>query len=192
MARPSNFKPWQKSLGEHPRMIFCYIPNGVNIKEWVPQSTGSNYQLSPTLQALQEHKAEFSVISGLGHPKCRGGHSGADTWLTGADLTAVPGSDYSNSVSADQIAATIHGKQTRISSLQLSDGSGTGSAGHSNTLSFDRGGTPLPAENSPQRLLERLFIPDSAEDRAATLCGKEINSRQHLERSADSSSKTRR
>ena len=95
--------------------------------------------------------------------------SGDDTWLTGADLTAVPGSDYSNTVSADQIASIMHGKQTRVPSLQLSNGSGTGSAGHSHTLSFDRSGTPLPAENSPRRLFDRLFVPDSATDRAATL-----------------------
>ena len=47
--------------------------------------------------------------------------------------------------------------------------SGTGNALHSNTLSFDANGTPLPAENSPRRLFERLFVPDAASDRAATL-----------------------
>ena len=36
-------------------------------------------------------------------------------------------------------------------------------------MSFDRTGTPLPAENSPQRLFNRLFVPESADDRAATL-----------------------
>jgi len=47
--------------------------------------------------------------------------------------------------------------------------SGTGGSGHSHTLSFDINGSPLPAENSPRRLFERLFVPDSAGDRAATL-----------------------
>lgn len=150
-------------------MIFCYIPNGVNIVEWVPKTTGLNYTLSPTLEVLKEHRNEFSVLSGLGHPNSPGGHSGADTWLTAANLKAKPGSDYANSVSADQILAEVHGKQTRFPSLQISDLSGTGGAGHSHTLSFDRNGTPLPAENSPQRLFERLFVPDSAGDRRATL-----------------------
>src|SRR6185295_10345132 len=36
-------------------------------------------------------------------------------------------------------------------------------------LAFDRNGTPLPAENSPQRLFERLFVPDDASSREATL-----------------------
>lgn len=169
VARPSDFKPLAKSLGAHPRMVCCYVPNGVNIFEWVPKDSGTDYTLSPTLIGLKDHRGDFTVLSGLGHPASQGGHSGADTWLTGADLKATPGSDYTNSVSIDQVAAAMHGKQTRFASLQLSDQSGTGSAGHSHTLSFDLAGTPIPAENSPRRLFERLFVPDSATDRQATL-----------------------
>lgn len=169
LAAPSRFRPWQQSLASAPRLISCYVPNGVNIAQWVPATAGADYQLSPTLQAMAEYRDEFTVVSGLGHPAAKGGHSGADTWLTGADLEATPGSDYTNSVSIDQVLAAQHRDHTRIASLQLSDNSGTGPAGHSHTLSFDRSGTPLPAENSPRRLFERLFVPDTAADRAATL-----------------------
>ncbi len=168
-SAPSQYQPLERSLGAHPRLLCCYIPNGVNILEWVPKDAGPRYTLSPTLEVLKEHRADFTVLSGLGHPHSQGGHSGADTWLTGADLKAVPGADYTNTVSADQLAAEVHGKHTRFASLQLSDQSGTGSAGHSHTLSFDARGTPLPAENSPRRLFERLFVPESAADRQATL-----------------------
>ena len=168
-AAPSQFQPLSNSSGPQPRMICCYIPNGVNIHEWQPTETGTAYSLSPTLNGLAEHREDFTVFSGLGHPHSKGGHSGADTWLTGADLQAVPGSDYANTMSADQVVAELHGKQTRFPSLQLSDSSGTGSAGHSHTLSFDRSGTPIPAENSPKRLFERLFVPDSVADRQETL-----------------------
>jgi len=168
-AAPSQFKPLAKSLVRQPRMICCYVPNGVNILQWMPQTPGRDYALSPTLQTLADHRDQFTVLTGLGHPASQGGHSGADTWLTGADLTATPGSDYSNHISADQIVAQHHAKDTRFASLQFSDQSGTGAAGHSHTLSFDRSGTPVPAENSPQRAFERLFVPDSQGDRAATL-----------------------
>lgn len=168
-ASPSTFQAWKKSTAMHPRSIFCYVPNGVNIIEWVPKDSGAKYTLSPTLEAMKDVREDFTVLSGMGHPHSQGGHSGADTWLTGADLKSKPGADYTNSVSADQIMAGFHGKHTRFPSLQLSDGSGTGSAGHSHTLSFDRNGTPLPAENSPRRLFERLFVPDSAGNRAATI-----------------------
>ena len=169
-SAPSAFKPWDKSgVQAAPRLICCYVPNGVNILEWVPKDGGEKYTLSPTLQAIKEYRDDFTVISGLGHPASPGGHSGADTWLTAANLKAKPGADYTNSVSVDQLAAELHGKKTRFPSLQLGDMSGTGGAGHSHTLSFDVNGTPLPAENSPRRLFERLFVPDTAGDRAATL-----------------------
>ncbi|MGL6075112.1 MAG: DUF1552 domain-containing protein [Fimbriiglobus sp.] len=169
-AAPSTFQPWAKSpLAATPRMICCYVPNGVNIAEWVPTTTGENYALSKTLEVLKDFRKDFTVISGLGHPQSQGGHAGADTWLTAANLKSKPGADYTNSISVDQLAAKLHGQKTRFASLQLGDMSGTGGAGHSHTLSFDINGTPLPAENSPRRLFERLFVPDSAGDRAATL-----------------------
>jgi len=168
-AAPSKFTPLASSLGPQPRSIFCYIPNGVNIAQWIPEETGKGYAPSPTLEVLGPFAQDFSLLSGLGHPNSKGGHSGADTWLTGADLTATPGKDYTNSISADQVIAEHHAQHTRFPSLELSDMSGTGSAGHSHTLAFDRRGTPLPAENSPQRLFDRLFVPIDASSREEAL-----------------------
>jgi hypothetical protein len=169
-AEPSKFKPWGKSLAKPvPRAIFCYVPNGVNIMDWVPKAAGGSYELSPTLAVLKDLRKDFSVLSGLGHLSASGGHSGADTWLTGANLTRVPGKDYSNSVSIDQVIANKIGEATRYPSIELGDMSGTGSAGHSHTLAFDLNGTPLPAENSPQRLFDRLFVPSDAKSREAQL-----------------------
>jgi hypothetical protein len=59
--------------------------------------------------------------------------------------------------------------QDTFPSIEIGDQSGTGTALHSHTLAFDRNGTPLPTENSPQRLFERLFVPDDAASREATL-----------------------
>lgn len=169
-AAPSTFRPLEKSGAKPvPRAIFCYVPNGVNIMQWVPASQGAGYPLSPTLQPLAPHQARFSVLSGLGHPQATGGHSGADTWLTGANLRGVPGKDYTNTISADQVIAEKIGAQTRFPSLEIGDMSGTGSALHSHTLAFDRNGTPLPTENNPQRLFQRLFVPDDAASREAAL-----------------------
>ena len=169
-AAPSTFKPWDKSPAPlTPRLICCYVPNGVNILEWVPKDSGEKYAPSPTLDALKDHRDDVAVLSGLGHPHSQGGHSGADTWLTAANLKATPGADYTNSQSIDQVVAGVLGRKTRFDSLQLGDQSGTGGAGHSHTLSFDINGTPLPSENSPRRLFERLFVPDTAGDRAAML-----------------------
>ena len=169
-AQPSAFSPLAESGAKPtPRSIFCYVSNGVNILDWIPESNGKGYELSPTLSTLKGHRSDFSVLSGLGHPNAPGGHSGADTWLTGADLRSVPGKDYSNSISVDQLIAEKIGQQTRFPSIEISDASGTGPALHTHTLAFGRSGTPLPAECSPRRLFDRLFVPDDASSREATL-----------------------
>ena len=137
------------------RMLFVYTPNGVNIEKWVPTQTGDSYELSPSLEVLKRHRQDFTVMSGLGHPHSKGGHAGADTFLTGADLGGSPGYDYRNSISVDQVAAEIVGRKTRFPSLELSAAGGTGSPGHSHTLAFSRDAIPLPAESNPRAVFNR-------------------------------------
>jgi len=159
-----------EEAGEKPaRMVALYVPNGVNIAKWVPGETGKNYQLSPAFEDLEEHRNDFTVLSGLGHPNSKGGHSGADTFLTGADLSGTAGYDYRNSISVDQVAAEVIGLKTRVPSLELSTAGGTGSPGHSHTLSFSRDAVPLPAENNPRNVFERLFVDETGDSRKAKL-----------------------
>lgn len=159
----SNFKPLEKSVAARPRLMCCYVPQGVNIYDWFPADNGPDWTLTPTLKLLEEFKSDFTVISGLGHPNGPGGHQGHQTWLTAADLKGTPGRDYQNSLSVDQIAAELHGSQTRFPSLELS------SKGGSETLAYDSFGTALPAEQQPPRLFERLFVPEDAASKQATL-----------------------
>lgn len=151
------------------RMACLYVPNGVNIMKWLPPDAGRAYALSPTLSVLEPWRDEFNILSGLGHPHSKGGHSGADTWLTGADLSGTPGYDYRNSISVDQMAAEVVGLRTRLPSLELSSTGGTGKPGHSQTLSFTRDAVPLPAEQNPRNVFERLFVDETGDTRQARL-----------------------
>ncbi len=157
-----------------PRLAFLYVPNGVNIQKWLPSEVGEGYALSPTLEALRDHRDDFAVLSGLGHPHSKGGHSGADTWLTGADLEGTPGYDYRNTISVDQVAAQALGPKTRLPSLELSSTGGTGKPGHSQTLAFSQDGVPLPAESNPRVVFERLFVDETGASR-------EEKGQRHLE-----------
>lgn len=156
-------QPLAQSTAEHPRMICCYVPHGVNIYDWFPGDAGPNWTLTPTLQGLADFKQDFTLISGLGHPHGPGGHQGHHTWLTAANLSGTPGKDYQNSLSIDQIAAKLQGTQTRFPSLELS------SKGGGETLAYDDFGIPLPAEQQPPRLFNRLFVPEGEASRQATL-----------------------
>lgn len=140
------------------RSVFVYIPNGVNGMTWQCKQAGRDYELSESLKPLTKHKGDFTVFSGLHHPNGLGqAHVCADTWLTGAKIDAQSGRKYENSVSVDQMMAETVGQNTRFSSLELSISSGTGQPFNSSTLAFSRDGVPLPAEDNPKLVFNRLF-----------------------------------
>ncbi len=144
------------------RSVFVYIPNGVNGMTWQVTKSGRDYELSPSLKPLAAHRQEFTVFSGLHHPNGLGqAHVCADTWLTGAKIDAQSARKYENTISVDQLMAEVTGQQTRFPSLELSISSGTGRPLNSTTLAFSRDGVPLPAEDNPKQIFNRLFGEES-------------------------------
>jgi hypothetical protein len=140
------------------RSVFVYIPNGVNGMTWQCTKAGRDFDLSPSLRPLEKHRADFTVFSGLHHPNGLGqAHVCADTWLTGAKIEAQSGRKYENTISCDQLMAATVGQQTRFPSLELSISAGTGQPFSSSTLAFSRDGVPLPAEDNPKLIFQRLF-----------------------------------
>jgi hypothetical protein len=154
------------------RMAFIYVPNGANMREWMPKGEGADYELSPILQPLASLKQDVLVLSGLDCDKGKpngdgaGDHARASAaFLTGAQARKTAGADFRAGVSADQIAAQKLGDQTRLSSLELGidnfRGSGNCDSGYScvyeHTLAWRNATTPLPTEVNPQYIFDRLF-----------------------------------
>jgi len=154
------------------RLVVLYTPNGVNVPQWTVEGEGKDYRLSPTLQALEPVRADFSVLSGLNQENATpgedggGDHSrGAATFLTSRRAYKTGGADIRAGVSFDQIAAKAIGGKTRWPSLQLST-DGARSAGRCDSgyscayqynLSWTAPDLPLPAEHDPRQVFERLF-----------------------------------
>jgi hypothetical protein len=140
------------------RSVFVYIPNGVNGMTWQVTKPGRAYELSASLRPLEKHRDAFTVFSGLHHPNGLGqAHVCADTWLTGAKIDAQSARQYHNTISCDQLMAAVTSEHTRFASLELSISSGTGQPNNSTTLAFSRDGVPLPAEDNPRNVFDRLF-----------------------------------
>jgi hypothetical protein len=141
------------------RSVFVYIPNGVNVETWRMNTAGRNYELSQPLKPLERHRDNITPFSGLHHPGALNQqHVCADSWLTAAPLTNGSGSEkYRNLISVDQLMAERTAEATRFSSLELSIASGVGQPYNTATLAYSRDGAPLPAEDNPRVVFDRLF-----------------------------------
>src|SRR6185436_11555628 len=142
------------------RMTAILTPIGMNMDTWTPKTEGA-FELPETLTPLADLRQDFSILSGLCHPRTWGGHDveGA-SFLTGADiLSGTPGCTWKNSISMDQLAAERIGHETRFSSLELMK---RGSGMKNFTLSWSREGVPQPAETDPAAVFDRLFVDETA------------------------------
>jgi hypothetical protein len=155
-------RAWADGQEEKPRRsVFVYIPNGVNVLTWQITSAGRDYQFSEPMKPLEKHRDNVTPISGLHHPGGIGqAHVCADTWLTAAKISQEGGA-YKNYVSCDQVIAEQTSAKTRFGSLELSISSGVGQPNNSCTLSFSPDGIPLPAEDNPRTVFNRLFGEES-------------------------------
>lgn len=142
------------------RSVFCFWGLGLNGRDYTPKEAGLDYTTTPILKPLDRHRDKLTIVSGL-KLSHSGGHGGDRTFLTG---TATHKADTELRISADQELAEVVGRHTRFPSLQLGIRRGTGfGQPQDNTLSWTRSGTPLPAENRPLVLFEKLFRPETPE-----------------------------
>ncbi|MFD2255962.1 DUF1552 domain-containing protein [Luteolibacter algae] len=151
------------------RVAFVYIPNGVNGAEWYPDGTQN---ISKSLRSLGGLRDHYSVLRHLDHDKAKANGDGAGdharanaTFLTGCQARKTAGSDIRLGESVDQIIARQIGYQTRVPSLELSTdlsrNTGICDSGYScayvYNLSWRNHNTPMPAENNPRMVFEKLF-----------------------------------
>jgi hypothetical protein len=138
------------------RLGIFYFGTGMNTRQFFPQDDGPSFTTTRILTPLEDLRGQFTVISNTCLAK-GGGHDGAypfSTSIAKADKQAI---------SADQVAAEALGKDTRFASLQMSVDRGTNYGSQAlATISWNRQGVPLAAENDPRLLFDRLFRPDSA------------------------------
>ena len=163
------------------RFGVMYVPNGMIMQNYLPALEGAAYQLTPTLSALAPFREQVLVLSGLeciptpGRPG--GAHAKASTrFLT--DISPPTSETWLDAgISMDQILAQHTGTQTQLASLELAIETGetagacdTGYAcPYTNTISWKSQNTPLPTQNNPRIIFERLFGDSGSTDPKARL-----------------------
>lgn len=159
------------------RLGFLYLPNGVAMNHtganfWKPTSVGTDFTMSPILEAMSPYRDQTVVVSGLSHPQAEsmgagnGDHTrGTSTWLNGVHPKFTQGADVRAGTTADQVAAAQFGRETPLPSLELAidlnyllgNCENGYSCAYLNTIAWRTPTTPLPTENNPRVVFERLF-----------------------------------
>ena len=157
------------------RTAFLFVPNGAHMPDWTPASEGADFALPYILEPLQAHRSEFLVLSGLTQDKGRANGDGggdharsAGSWLTCSQPLKSEGAGIRVGVSADQVAASVLGRDTRFPSLEvgLEPGRQAGkcdsgySCAYSNNISWRNESTPMSRELNPRLVFERLFADE--------------------------------
>ena len=145
------------------RAIFLGMGFGVTQEIWYPdkKDSGLNYKLPQGLEPLKRHKKDFTFVQGCKHKMSRQAHWGSTFWLTGANQYGTPGQSFSNTISADQVAAAQFGKHTRFSSIQLSAFQDDSGHGPGTSLAWNQHGKPMGGWHSPLIAYQNLFSADN-------------------------------
>ncbi|HYH66066.1 MAG TPA: DUF1552 domain-containing protein [Urbifossiella sp.] len=158
-----------------PPKRFCalYTANGMSLPRaehgldewsWFPRAEkDGQFVFGKSTEPLAPFRRQLSFLGGLHHPSGPKAdpHVCSDMWLTGAPLHEPKPGTY-NSVGLDQVVA-LHTRQfCRQPSLVLSIDAGTGFLSRTGTISYSLEGRPIPAENNPRRVFDRLFRGDRA------------------------------
>ena len=131
------------------RMIAINQDLGFIPKLFFPNNAGRDYELSPYLEKITEHREQFTVFSGLSHPGVDGGHRADKTFLTAAPH---PGrASFRNSISLDQVMANEVGNKTRFRSLSLG-------INDVRSLSYTQAGVEIPTIKSAADLYKKMFL----------------------------------
>lgn len=153
-------KGLQAASGSKPpkRIVLVHRPLGTYHPHLVPEKTGPKYKATRYLEKLEEHRGNFTLLSGVAHLGYPNGHWTDAAIFTGTYPEGIARSDnIHNTISIDQLIAEKIGHQTRVSSLTLN-------TANCASLSWNRKGVPVPFERSRSKLFKRLFIDGTPEE----------------------------
>ena len=158
-----------------------YVGMGMNMNEWMQPAEGA-LRINSILEPVQRFADRMLVVSGLDSNEAYATDNGQHprmqaTWLTGSRAKKTYGADIHLGTSLDQIVAKEFGKDTQVGSLELAvestvlagDCAYGYSCAYNNTIAWRTPTTPLPMENNPRNVFERLFGASDSSDPQARL-----------------------
>jgi hypothetical protein len=175
----------QSKTAAKPQLRFgaVYFPNGTVAgptapEMWHPKGVGADFEFTTPIKPFEPFRDQITVISGLARQGQSGSHLMASAmWLNSTPPASHDTSNFRQDTTIDQRIATRIGQDTPFPSLELatedmSAATGACDGGYSciyqHTLAWRTPTTPLPTENNPRVLFERIVgAPGTVEERLA-------------------------
>jgi hypothetical protein len=166
------------------KMGFIYFPHGAVMDRWTPVKDGPDFDTPYLIEPLAPFRDQLTIVSGTENKP--GVSAAVHGIMPGTWLSAVhPKKQHEpfGGVTIDQIAAQHLGQDTAFPSLELAvEGrSGSGACdgvygcGFGDTVSFRTPTTPLPMENNPRKLFQRLFGRGDTPEERKILAAQQIS-----------------
>ena len=140
------------------RFVLWFNGNGIPERYWIPDRTGPDYDVTGCLTPIARLHDHVHVLSGMDNSAVGNAAGDGHSTSMSALMTCTHYTGRSpGGPSVDQILARRMGDETRFRSLQVGVSQESfGSAIHKN-MSWAGVDRPLPPEEIPHRLFERLF-----------------------------------
>ena len=140
------------------RFVLWFNGNGITERYWIPSRTGRDYDISPCLTPIARLKDDVLVMSGLDNTAVGSiagdGHAMAMSSIaTGYAYTGRGAGGRS----IDQLIADKIGNESRFRSLQIGVSQESFGGSIQKNMSWSGANRPLPPEELPHRLFDRLF-----------------------------------
>jgi len=136
------------------RFVVWFNGNGIPERYWIPSTTGKNYDITPCLTPIGRLKDDVLVLSGLDNTY---GGSGHPQSLCALMTCTRLGSNGPGGPSMDQTLAGKIGGNSRFHSLQIGVSQESFGGQLQKNMSWAGLNRPLPPEEIPHRLFDRLF-----------------------------------
>jgi hypothetical protein len=136
------------------RYVLWFNGNGIPERYWIPTKEGADYEITPCLSPIARLRDDVLVLSGLDNTHGGNGHPQSLCAL----MTCTPlTSNGPGAPSVDQILARKLGDSSRFRSLQIGVSQESFGGALQKNMSWAGPNRPLPPEEIPHRLFERLF-----------------------------------
>lgn len=156
------------------RFQAIHVPNGMAMEYWTPATQGNEFELTPILEPLAPFRNQLVVVSGLKASWNHAHAGGSGAFLTGTPRGGRSETEVLADTSIDQLMAREFGKSTQLGSLELAMDKGANAGqctgglncAYTQTISWRSPTMPLPMENNPRAVFERLFGDSGSADPA--------------------------